>query len=264
MAKPRKPAAARAPVAELPATFAALGACPTHPVSSSSGAALHAAILHAAVPAFPPAVSLATVRGCSFEASRRRCPQPVPHGAKNGDTRATQPCVRVPPQRGSQRQNSGLRVPARFQQSSQAATAAARRPPGAKISTGIDGPLRAMAAPEAMTYISPAHEAMKPFAERPAKTRSKNMERWSASPRRAQHVQAAALRRHAEFLRREQAGEEGERDAGVADRGARGGGRGSKKANEAYARSAGSLSRRREGCVTQDLRSRACASIQAA
>ena len=26
-----------------------------------------------------------------------------------------------------------------------------------------------MAAPEAMTYISPAHEAMKPFAERPAK-----------------------------------------------------------------------------------------------
>ena len=26
-----------------------------------------------------------------------------------------------------------------------------------------------MAAPEAITYISPAHEAMKPFAERPAK-----------------------------------------------------------------------------------------------
>ena len=67
---------------------------------------------------------------------------------------------------------AGWRGPARFQQSSSGRNEAAAPSTagGSKISTGDGGgsPI-SMAAPEAITYISPAHEAMKPLAERPAK-----------------------------------------------------------------------------------------------
>ena len=94
-------------------------------------------------PPFPPLGSLADARGCSFEASRRRCPRRLSREVRRTGRRARDERAGSAPQRSSQSgKTAGWRGPSALpSRAPQAATKQRlRRLPGAaKISTGIDG-----------------------------------------------------------------------------------------------------------------------------